>query len=217
MGILSLLPSSLSLSFAGRTDSMFNFYACTSDATRRRPLSFCVLILPPPYTRSPRDRSAIFGFSAGQFTPARSRLPVTHYSAYQLSLWFRVVTRKCKYIHSLRIIIFISDRGKTLPEQYLCSITFEASMNISRAFWCDYHNWKSLIVKQMWAIAFFRVKISALWSFRYSSLLANEFWVLRFEGSLSFQTLLWMHGTLWHVHALAVILTLTIARPSSPI
>lgn len=55
MGILSLLPSLLSLSFAGRTDSMFNFYACTSDATRRRPLSFCVLILPPSYTRSPRD------------------------------------------------------------------------------------------------------------------------------------------------------------------
>lgn len=86
---------------------------------------------------------ALFDFSAGQFRLPSLISRLQHYSAYQLSLWFCVVTRKCKYAFTA-YHRFHHDTRKCF-EPNLCSITFEASMNISRAFWYDYHNWKSLM------------------------------------------------------------------------
>lgn len=97
---------------------------------------------------SPRRRSR-FRLRLPHRTILASNLPVTHYSAYQLSLWFRVVTRKCKYTSvGTSYHRFISDSGKTFRTIFMLNNIRSINEHLSRAFWCDYHNWKSLTFKQ---------------------------------------------------------------------
>lgn len=157
----------------GGAKSVLNFYALTSDVTRRRPLSFCVLIF---------ILFIFFLTSLGFDCSTLSRALSPLHSILHIN-WASdfVLLRSNVNTRSLAIVILIDDLGRgdaeeaEMFEQYLCSITFEASMSISlsRAFWCDYHNWKSSIVKQkLCLIAFEGV------SFEVQAIL-NIFWGIK--------------------------------------
>lgn len=102
-----------------------------------------------------------FKLSAGRFSsfpfpspPLQSILHINRASDF-------VLFRANVNTHSIAIVLFIRARaeGMTKSENvrtiFMLNNIQSINEHFSRAFWCDYHNWKSLIVKQkLCSIAF---------------------------------------------------------------